>query len=298
MSMFHRSRALCAGVVLVGIASSVLAAAPAHAAAGLSADAGDASVIEGNTKARNLFIPITLTKPATQSDVVVKYQILKISAKPGVPSKVPDADFNNKGGVEKSLLFKRVNGRTPVMKVVSVPIYPDTDVEGQETFAVQINDVVGGGTAGASTYQTGRLGIGTIVDDDAAGSADVGVGDSTVVEGDSLYRAIRFTVSLSAPQASDVSVQYDVVSGSADCVPFSYGAPTQLNADCSAVTNKTLVFKRGANGFTPAFKTISVQVVGDTIFEDDQTFHVHLHDATGLTITQADGTGLILEDGD
>ena len=80
---------------------------------------------------------------------------------------------------------------------------------------MQINDVTGGGSGGANIYQTGRLGIGAIVDDDPAGGADVGVGDATLVEGDSGYRGPQFTISLSAPQPADVSVQYDVVSGSA-----------------------------------------------------------------------------------
>jgi hypothetical protein len=298
MARFHPSRALCVGVLLVGVVSFVPAPA-AHAAGGLTADAGDASVIEGNTRARNLYIPITLTAPATQSDVVVKYQILAISATPGVPTKNPAADFNNRNGVEKTLLFKRgANGRTPVKKSVGIPIYPDTNVEGQETFAVQINDVTGGGSGGANIFQTGRLGIGTIVDDDPAGGADVGVGDATLVEGDSGYRGLQFTISLSAPQTADVSVQYDIVSGSASCAPFYYGSPTQPNTDCSSAMNKRVLFKKGANGFTPAFKAVTVQVVGDTTFEGDETFTLHLHDATGLTITRADADGLILEDGD
>ena len=88
------------------------------------------------------------------------------------------------------------------------------------------------------------------------------------------------------------------MSGSADCAPFYYGNPTQPNTDCSSATNRTLLFKKGANGFTPAFKAVTVQIVGDTAFEGDQTFTLHLHDASGLTITHADGGGLILEDGD
>ena len=59
------------------------------------------------------------------------------------------------------------------------------------------------------------------------------------------------------------------------------------------------MFKKNATtGITPAFKAVTVQIAGDLTFEGDETFHLHLYDANGLTITRNDGTGLILEDGD
>ena len=86
-----------------------------------------------------------------------------------------------------------------------VLIYPDTNGEAQERFRGADQRRDRRWVRRCNLYQTGRLGIGAIVDDDPAGGADVGVGDATLVEGDSGYRGLQFTISLSAPQPADVS---------------------------------------------------------------------------------------------
>ena len=108
------------------------------------------------------------------------------------------------------------------------------------------------------------------------------INNVSLPEGNSGTTAFNFTVTLSAPPTADVTVQYATVNGTATSADNDY-----------APASGTLVFTAGTSTLT---QTISVLVTGDTKPEADQTFTVHLSNATNATIATADGTGTILND--
>lgn len=105
------------------------------------------------------------------------------------------------------------------------------------------------------------------------------IGDVTVTEGNTGNTAANFSVTLSAPATSAVTVSYSTLPGSATA-----------GSDYLA-SSGTLSFAPGERA-----KAISVAVVGDTLHEADETFQVQLGTPTGATLGQARGTGTIRND--
>src|SRR6185503_10802218 len=118
---------------------------------------------------------------------------------------------------------------------------------------------------------------GTIVDDDA----HVSVSDVSVKEGGSgAVTSFTFTVRLSAPSDSTVTVQYATQDGGATA-----------GSDYKA-TSGTLTFAPGETT-----KTVTVTVYGDTTKEYDEYFYLNLSNVTGNAVVDDPlGLGLILND--
>jgi len=113
------------------------------------------------------------------------------------------------------------------------------------------------------------------------GSPSLTIGDVTISEGHSGTTVATFTVTLSPPNATDtVTVDYATANGNA----------TTANNDYTA-TNGTVTFAPST-----ATQTISVNVIGDTAAEPNETFVVNLSNATNATIGDAQGTGTIAND--
>src|SRR5882724_5195864 len=100
----------------------------------------------------------------------------------------------------------------------------------------------------------------------------------TVTEPDTGSVNANFTVTLSAPSAQRVTVNYVTVGGSA-----------QRLVDFTDVSG-TVVFEPGETS-----KTIAVPVLGDTIDESDETFNLFLQNAVGGSITTPQVTCTILD---
>jgi Calx-beta domain len=114
----------------------------------------------------------------------------------------------------------------------------------------------------------------------ALGSApSVSVGDAAVVEGATGTRSLRFSVTLSAATAHDVTVQYGTVAGTAS-----------PSSDYTAVSG-TLTVPAGA-----ASSSFNVPVRGDATVEDKESFGVRLSNPVGAGLGRAAGTGRILND--
>jgi dipeptidyl aminopeptidase/acylaminoacyl peptidase len=97
------------------------------------------------------------------------------------------------------------------------------------------------------------------------------LGNAMVAEGDSGTLAARFVVQLSAPSAQNVTVDYATSDGSAKA-PGDYAA-----------VSGTVTFAPGETR-----KTVTVDVVGETLFERTESFSVVLTGSTNATI--ADNT--------
>ncbi len=110
---------------------------------------------------------------------------------------------------------------------------------------------------------------------------EVSVSDATVTEGDGGTAALQFTVSLSEAGAVPVTVKVATADGSA--------LATSDYAPLDATT--ALTFAPGETS-----KTITVNVLDDTLFENDETFSVVLSDITGGVIRDGTGVGTIRND--
>jgi hypothetical protein len=103
--------------------------------------------------------------------------------------------------------------------------------------------------------------------------------DASVTEGNSGATSMIFTVTLSHAATGPVTVQYATASGTATS-----------GSDYQAASG-TITFAPGETS-----KTIAVAVLGDQLFESNETFALHLSNPSGVTITDQTGIGTILND--
>lgn len=109
----------------------------------------------------------------------------------------------------------------------------------------------------------------------------VSIGNASVVEGDLRSRSLKFTVSLSRPAASAVSLIYATEPGTA-------GPGTDYVAKLG-----TLTIPAGA-----LVGLVSIDVKGDRQVEPNEAFTVRLSAPTGAALGRAAGTGTIVTDDD
>ncbi len=159
-------------------------------------------------------------------------------------------------------------------KTVTVLVNGDTTFEPNETFFVNLS------TPTNATILDGQ-GIGTINNDDAAPPTPTFfITNAGMAEGNSGTTAFVFDVSLSPASTQTVSVDFTTVNGTATVAGNDY----QTNSG-------TLTFAPGGGT-----QQITVLVNGDTLVEPDETFTVHLSNATNGAGIAGDGTGTIQND--
>lgn len=199
-------------------------------------------------------IPVTLSAPAP-APVTIQYATRAGTAEsaPG-----PGADFEAAVG---TLTF----AAGEAAKEILVPIIGDALDEPDETFVLAIT-----GATGAIVRTPEALM--TIADDDAPPSVDVA--DVSITEGQAGTQTVTFTLSLSAPSGQTVTVGFATEDGSANAA----GAPVAGGQDYVAV--------RGAVQFPPRTTTaqVAVEVAGDTVPEDDETFTLVLEGSPTATL--------------
>ena len=156
-------------------------------------------------------------------------------------------------------------------KQITVLVNGDTKFETDEAFTVHLSNASGATISDAD-------GTGTIVNDDAAPS--FAIDDVTPQRRQRGTTSYVFTVTKTGSTALSASVDFQTVDGTATVADNDYQA-----------NNGTLTF--AANETT---KQITVLVNGDTTYEADEAFTVHLSNAIGATISDADGTGTIVND--
>ncbi len=220
---------------------------------GVSISVGDATV--GETHGTTTGAGFTVTLSAVAADpVTVEYATSDGSA-------TTPADYR---AVNGTLTFDP--GETA--RQVVVPVVGDTVTEANETFSLNLTHASGAAIADG-------VGIGTITDDDLP---SIAIGNATVTE--SNYGTVNavFNVTLSAPSAQTVSVDYATSDGSATA-PDDYLA-----------ANGTLTFAPGQT-----VRQIVVSVVGDTVTEISETFSLNLTNPVNATVSDAAGLGTITD---
>nr|WP_242081595.1 putative Ig domain-containing protein [Xanthomonas indica] len=155
---------------------------------------------------------------------------------------------------------------------ITIDPTPDTTVEPDETVVISLN-AGSGYTVGSPSSATG-----TILNDDQPA---LSINDVSQNEGNAGNTAFTFTVSLSQPAGSG-GVSFDIATANGTAT-----AGTDYIA--SSVNGLTI-----AAGSSSA--TFTVQVVGDTLNEPDETFFVNVTNVSGATVADGQGQGTIVND--
>ncbi|HEX5616618.1 MAG TPA: Ig-like domain repeat protein, partial [Acidimicrobiia bacterium] len=145
---------------------------------------GDASIHEGDVTKRIVKFRVALSQQAA-AQVTVDYRIVPVSATGNYKSGAlpPGTDVRDMFGETKTLVFKPAlaSGLTPVQKIVSAIVFPDTVAEGDETFEIRLSNLTG------PAVLADAIGVGTIIEDDGSPvqstTTTVGADDTTPVAG-------------------------------------------------------------------------------------------------------------------
>lgn len=216
----------------------------------------DQTVVEGNTGTKEMVFTITLSAASTTA--------VTITAATAPNTAASGLDF-----LAKTETITFAAGETS--KTFTVIVNGDTLDEGAfETFFVNL-------TPGAGAAISDGQAVGTITDDDNAPT--ISVSDATVTEGNSGQVNLVFTVTLSAPSALPVTVTYATSNGTAT-------AGSDYEGQTTTVTIQP--------GQTSA--AINVRVIGDAVFEPNETVTLTLSNPVNVTIADGTGTGTITND--
>jgi subtilisin family serine protease len=253
-----RPTASLAGLTVTGGRLDVAAALNAAPPVGISVSGG--SVIEGNSGTSRLAFTVTLSAPAATT-VTVSYAT-------GGGTATAGADY-----VAQSGLLTFAPG--DVTKTILVDVIGDTAFESNETLGVSLT-----APSTNARIQTASA-TGTITNDDVQPppvTPTLAIGSVSALEN---AGGVRFTVTLSQPVSTKVTVRFATANGTA--VAGRTGDYTSASG--------TLTFNPGET-----VKVISVAVRNDALVEADETFFVDLSRASGATIATSRGTGTILND--
>jgi large repetitive protein len=215
------------------------------------------SVTEGNSGTTNAIFTVTLSFASAQT-VTVNYATSNGTATAG-----STADYTATSG---SLSF--APGTTS--RQVTVAVRGDTLDEPDETFNVTLSNA-------ANATIADNLGVGTIVDNDAAPA--ISINNVSLTEGLILTKTATFTVTLSAASGRTVTVSYATANGTAV-------ATSDYTAEAGTVT-----FAPGTTS-----QSITISVRGDSTRESNETFFVNLTNPVNATIVDSQGIGTILND--
>jgi len=226
-----------------------------------TASIGNSSVVESNSGEVNMVFTITLSAASGQA-ITIPFSTADDTAT------TADNDYTATSGT-LTIAAGSTTG------TITVKVKGDTKNEPNEVFKVNLNQ------SGATnvTIADGSA-DGTITNDEALPTVSITNG-TPKNEGNSGTTEFFFTVNLSASSSQTLTVNYTTVDGTA----------TTTNDDYTG-QNGTLTFEAGQTQ-----KIITVLVKGDTRFEADETFNVVISSpSAGMTLGQASGSGLILND--
>ena len=157
-----------------------------------------------------------------------------------------------------------------ITKTVDVDVAGDPTYENDEVFSLVLSNP-------ANVLLSGAPATVTVQNDDLV--PQIAVDDPSVAEGDTGTTTASFTVSLSNPSAFPVTVD-------------------EATADATASTPADYATSAGTLTFAPGETTkgVDVQVLGDTIYEQDETFAVDLSNPSGATLVDPHGVATIVDD--
>ncbi len=213
---------------------------------------------EGDSGSTNLVFEVTRTTTATAFSV--NYATADGSANAG-------SDYTTTTG---TLSFTAGGAAT---QTINVPVTGENRVEVSESFTLTLSNATGTAQIGTAT------GTGTITDNDSA----IVAFNSTTVSQSEATSPMAFTVTLSNPVQSGVTLTVNTANG------------TAVAADFTAISGATVTFPADST----TAQTVNVAITNDALDEDDESFSLTLSGltATGnVTLGAPTATGTILDE--
>ncbi len=207
---------------------------------------------EGDTTNTMLFT-VTLSNPSS-TDITVNF-----ATQDGTATTAGN-DYTATSG---TLTFA---ANSTASQIVTVTILGDQLTESDEDFQVVLSN-----PQGATLDSSQGMATGTIQNDDESLLGITGVSQP---EGDTT-NTMLFTVTLSNPSSTDITVNFATQDGTATTAGNDYTA-----------TSGTLTFAANST----AAQVITVTILGDTNIEPDETFQVLLSEPLGATFDSSEGT--------
>ena len=216
----------------------------------------DVSILEGNAGTKVLNFTVSMSVPPT-GPVSANFTTANGTAT------TADGDYVADAGVVSFIAGQDT-------EFITITINGDVRNEANETFLINLSNISGALMGDAQ-------GIGTITNDDPLPT--LSVNDATVNEGNAGTTVANFTVTLSAVSGQTVTVTAQTASVTA--------APPSDYTHVSTVLT-----------FTPGqtTKPFPVTVIGETVVEPDEIFHVLLSANSNSTIADGTGVGTILSE--
>jgi subtilisin family serine protease len=218
----------------------------------------NASVIEGNSGRSSMIFTVSLTN-AADTPVTLQYYTSDQSARAG-------SDYVSTTGT-----ITIPAGSTST--TISIQVLADSEFESDETFLLNLTN------PSANARISTAFATGTIINDDTIVVPTISIANASIVEGNAGTKKLVFNVTLDSATTVPVSVAY----ASSDLTAF---AGTDYVA-----TSGTLIIAAGSTS-----AQISVPIIGDTIFETDETFRLTLSSPSNATIATGIATGTIIND--
>lgn len=221
----------------------------------------DVSILEGNSGTKNMTFTVTLSNG--NYDTRLSYTTVDGTATSNPPSPFP-RDYNATSG-----FITFAAGETS--KTITVQVRGDQFLEGTENFTVQLSNLLNGNTG-----SPGDLNATGTITEEATDVAGLIVSDPAITETAGGTTA-TFTVTRT-PTVSAVSTAVFATSNGSAVAGRDYTA-----------TSGTLTF--GANETS---KTVTVNVLDDTIFEANETFFLQLSSPSNAIVLK-NGTATITD---
>lgn len=241
---------------LAAVALSILALVPsaAQGAVRIRASAIDVRGPEGNAGTRTVTLELVASPPPGNFPITGDYRTVDGTATAADNDYVP---------TEGQFVIDIGQSST----TIEVQIVGDVRVETDETFTLEFSNIQGADPSSFENY------LFTILNDDIAA---VTVGSATVVEGNAGFTALVFPVTLTAPATAPVLANYNSSDG------------TALAGQDYQPAAGTITFTAGQTQ-----QTITVNVLGDTAFEPDETLTLTVTPRGGAAVA---ATGTIVND--
>ncbi len=203
----------------------------------------------GNPQTFNFVM--SLSDPASKA-VNVTYQVVDGTA-------ISGQDFTGFVGL-RTLTFNP--GETS--KTIGIDATPDTLVEGNETFSIELQTVDSG-----TILSSAKSAIATLINDNSEPKISVIDKTPNNAEGNTGTKPFIYEIELSNPSDKAVTVKYETVDGTA----------TLADLDYEAISPTLLTFAPNETK-----KTITVNVTGDSKSEAAETFSVKFTEATNANL--------------
>jgi hypothetical protein len=218
----------------------------------------DISITEGNSGTTNAVFTVRLDR-ISQQPVSVNFATANGTAS-------SSSDYNTARGTV------RFNPGV-INQTVSVGVKGDTILEPNETFSVNLSSAT-------NAFISDSLGVATIVNDDLP-LPRLSINSLSVFEGNNRNN-VALTVTLTGPTSQRVSANFATANGSA--IASSDYVPTTGNVTFNA------------SNAARQTKTIQIPIVGDSLFERDETFSVNLANAVNATLGTSRATVTVRND--